>query len=126
MTLTSELDLDIFTPDLHAEIQACMSIRLARMVRQTDGHTHTHTDTQTDNAKTITPSADAGCKYNLYSYLVTMHVSHILDFWSEVYVSVCLWGREDGKRGRGREEGGEGREEEKVSVPRYHACFPHI
>ncbi len=62
MTLTSELDLDIFTPNLHDEIQACMSVRLARMVRQTDGHTHTHTDTQTDNAKTITPSADAGCK----------------------------------------------------------------
>ena len=62
MTLTLELDLDIFTPDLHAEIQACMSVRLARIVRRTDTHTDRQTDTQTDNAKTITPSADGGCK----------------------------------------------------------------
>ncbi len=53
MTLTLKLDLDTFSLDLHAEMQACMSVRLARIVRQTD--------TQTDNAKTITPSADAGC-----------------------------------------------------------------
>ena len=57
VTLTLELDLDIFSHDLHAGIQACMSVRLARIVRRTDGHTHAHTN----NAKTITPSNDAGC-----------------------------------------------------------------
>ena len=50
-------DLDIFSLDLHAGIQACMSVRLARTVRQTDEHTHAHTN----NAKTITPSTDVGC-----------------------------------------------------------------
>ncbi len=50
MTLTSDLDLDILTPDLHAEIQACMFVRLARIVRRTDTQTYglrrlvTHTD----------------------------------------------------------------------------------
>ncbi len=58
VTLTSELDLDMFSPDLHTEIKTCKSVRLARIVRRTD----TQTDTQTDNAKTITPSADVGCK----------------------------------------------------------------
>ncbi len=40
MTLTLELDLDIFSLDLHAEMQACMSVRLARRVSQTDTHTY--------------------------------------------------------------------------------------
>ncbi len=40
-----DLCLDIFNLDLHAKIQACMSVRLARIVRRTD--THTQTDTQT-------------------------------------------------------------------------------
>ncbi len=40
MTLTLKLDLDIFTLDLHAEIQACMSVRFARIVRRTDTQTH--------------------------------------------------------------------------------------
>ncbi len=47
LTLTSQLDLDIFTPDLHAEIQACMSVCLARIMRRTDTHTHRQTHRQT-------------------------------------------------------------------------------
>ena len=43
MTLTLELDLDISSPDLHTKIQACMSVRLARIVRRTDSHTHRQT-----------------------------------------------------------------------------------
>ncbi len=66
MTLTLELDLDIFTPDIHAKIQACMCVPLARIVRRTDGHT----DRQTDNAKTITPSADAGCNKTRHYKLI--------------------------------------------------------
>ncbi len=60
MTLIYELDLDILPLDLHAEIQVCMSVCYVRRV----GRTHRRTDTQTHthNAKTITPSADAGCK----------------------------------------------------------------
>ena len=60
MTLTLELDLDNFSRDLHTKIQACMSGCSARIVRRTDTQTHTHR--HTDNAKTITPSANAGCK----------------------------------------------------------------
>ncbi len=43
MTSTLELDLDTFSLDLHAEIQACISVCLARIVRQTDTHTHRQT-----------------------------------------------------------------------------------
>ena len=53
MTLTFELDLDILPLDLHAEIQVCTSVRSAVRARQTH--------TQNDDAKTITPVADAGC-----------------------------------------------------------------
>ncbi len=53
MTLIFKLDLDILPPDLHTKIQGCMFVRWALRARQT----HTHTD----NAKTITPVADAGC-----------------------------------------------------------------
>ncbi len=51
MTLTYKLDLDILPSDLHAKIQVCMSVLLARIVKQTDGQTETHTN----DAKTITP-----------------------------------------------------------------------
>ncbi len=56
MTLTFKLDLDILPLDLHAEIQVCTSVRSAVRAR------HTHTDRQNDDAKTVTPVADAGCK----------------------------------------------------------------
>ena len=36
MTLTYELDLDIFPLDLHAKIQVCMSIHSAGIARRTD------------------------------------------------------------------------------------------
>ncbi len=42
MTLTFELDLDIFPLDLHTKIQVCMSVRLAMRVVT---HTQTHTQT---------------------------------------------------------------------------------
>ncbi len=59
MTLTFELDLDILPLYLHAKIQVCMSVRFAKRVRQTDGHTHR----QTDNVKTITPDlSETGVK----------------------------------------------------------------
>ena len=45
MTLTYILDLDILPLDFHAKIQVCMSVRSARRVRQTDGHTDTLTQT---------------------------------------------------------------------------------
>ncbi len=53
MTLTFKLDLDILLLDLHAKIQVCTSARSAVRARQTDR--------QNDDAKTITPVADAGC-----------------------------------------------------------------
>ncbi len=49
MTLTYELDLDILTPNLHAEIQVCMFVCSAVRARRTY--------TQKDDAKTITPDA---------------------------------------------------------------------
>ncbi len=67
MTLTFELDLDILPLDLHTKIQGCTFDRLALRARHTDTHTHTHR--QTDDAKTITPFADAGCKNMLNSLL---------------------------------------------------------
>ncbi len=60
LTLTFKLDLDILPPDPHAEIQIRMSVCLVRRVV-----THVHTDRQTHDVKTITPVADAGCKYTL-------------------------------------------------------------
>ena len=36
LTLTFELDLDIFAPDLHAKIQVCTSVRSAGIARRTD------------------------------------------------------------------------------------------
>ncbi len=60
MTLTFELDLDILPLDLHAKIQVNTSVRSAVRARHTDTHTHR----QNDDAKTITPVADAGCKKN--------------------------------------------------------------
>ncbi len=50
MTLSFEFDLDILPLNLHAEIQVCMSVRLAvREVtdRQTDRQTHTPTHRHT-------------------------------------------------------------------------------
>ena len=38
MTLTVELDLDVFPLDLHGGIQVCMSVRSAVRVRRTDPH----------------------------------------------------------------------------------------
>ena len=58
MTLTFELDLDIIPLDLQAKIQVCLSVRSAMSARQTDRQT----DTQNDDAETITPVADTGCK----------------------------------------------------------------
>ena len=70
MTLTFELDLDILPLDLHGEIQVHKSVRSAVRVRQTDRITQ--------DAKTITPVADAGCNYyifNVWSY----RYSHVND-----------------------------------------------
>ncbi len=47
MTLTFELSLDMLRPHLHVKIQVCMSLRSARIVRRTDGHTHRQTDRHT-------------------------------------------------------------------------------
>ena len=58
MTLTFKLSLDMLRPDLHAKIHLCVCARSARIVRRADGHT----DRQTHDVKTITPSADVGCK----------------------------------------------------------------
>ncbi len=63
MTLAFQLDLDTIKHDLHAKIQDCMYDRSARIVRQMDGRKDIFRDRQTDNAKTITPSADSGCKW---------------------------------------------------------------
>ncbi len=57
MTLTFKLDLDILPLNPCAKNQNCTSVRSALRVRQTDRHTHR----QNDDAKTITPIADAGC-----------------------------------------------------------------
>ncbi len=54
VTLTFELDLDNLPLDLHAKIQVCTSFRARQMDRRTERHI--------DDAKTITPVADAGCK----------------------------------------------------------------
>ena len=63
MTLTFELDLDILPLDLHAEIQVCTSVRSAVRAR--------HTHRQNDDAKTITPVADAGCKkHDLFNHKI--------------------------------------------------------
>ncbi len=60
MTLTYELDLDIFPLDIHAKIQVCMSVRSAVRVRRTDGQTDTQTHRQCQNY--YTPHVrDVGC-----------------------------------------------------------------
>ncbi len=51
MTLTFELDLDVFPLDLHAKIQVHTSANSAFIVRRTDEQT----DKRTHDAKTITP-----------------------------------------------------------------------
>ena len=43
MTLTYKPDLDILSLDVHAKNQVCMSVRSARIARQT------HTDTRCQN-----------------------------------------------------------------------------
>ena len=57
MTLTFKLDLVILPFDLHAKIQVCMSVRLARIVRRTDRRT----DTRCQNHYTH-HIRDVGCK----------------------------------------------------------------
>ena len=58
LTLTFNLDVDILPLDLHAEFQVRRSVRLSwRLVTDTLTHLLTH------DVKTITPIADAGCKY---------------------------------------------------------------
>ncbi len=57
MTLTFKLDLDILPLDSHTKIQGCTFVRSPLRAR----HTDRQTDRQTDDAKTITPVADAGC-----------------------------------------------------------------
>ena len=56
MTLTYGPDLDILPLDLHAKIQVCMSVRLARIARRTNGHT----DTRCQNCYTH-HVRDVGC-----------------------------------------------------------------
>ena len=73
MTLTFELDLDILPFDLHAKIQVCTSVRSAVSARQT------HTHTLTDDAKTITPVADTGCKYSASKFHCSPEFSDVLD-----------------------------------------------
>ncbi len=63
MTLTLELDLDVFMLDLRAKIQVSMYVCLARKVRRTDTQTDRQTDRHRNDVKTITPAADAGCNY---------------------------------------------------------------
>ncbi len=72
MTLTFKFDLDILSLDLHAKNQDRMSVRLVRIVRRTHKLTHSHTH----DVKTITPSADAGCKNvdpNFYGLALVFH-----------------------------------------------------
>ncbi len=87
MTLTFELGLDIFRHESHAKVQVCIHICLTRIVRRTDGHTDTQTDRQTDNAKTITPSADAGCKYG---YRDGMCFGHVRECFYYTYKIITL------------------------------------
>ena len=66
LTFTFELDLDILRPDLHAKFKVWTLVPSVRRARRTHTQTDRHTDAQThrctDDVKTITPSADAGCK----------------------------------------------------------------
>ena len=60
VTLNFIPDIDILPLDLHAKTEVCISVRSVMRAR--------HTHTQNDNAKTITPVADVGCK-NAQNYL---------------------------------------------------------
>ncbi len=73
MTLTLELDLDIFSLDLHAKMQACMSVHLARIVRQMDTHTHTQKDRQT-TPKLLHPPLMLGLKTYPFLNLSDLHI----------------------------------------------------
>ncbi len=72
MTLTYELDLDIFSLDLHAKMQVHTLVRSAFIARRTHRHTDTQTDTQT-MPKLLHPTRlrDVGCKNEGYSSLLS-------------------------------------------------------
>ncbi len=62
MILTYELDLDIFTLDLHAKMEVHTLVRSAFIARRTDGQTDTHT-----MPKLLHPTRlkDVGCKNHM-------------------------------------------------------------
>ncbi len=69
--LTYDLDLWSWPRYLQAW-PTCQNLSLYVRLFGQDSETDGHTDTHTDDAKTITPSADAGCKYTNVMFRVWM------------------------------------------------------